>query len=144
MAGRHKEIVDCIKDTLSAELGNAYLYDEIQVEDYQENNPLQQGISIIPHSDSEQLGTNERDDIDYGTLVVRSTHALGNDDLDSKSAFRDDLRRIFHNKRIQCGEDCYLYSRVAFGSFSVPRPWEAGNKSVTVVRILTLIRETRG
>lgn len=143
MSGRQKEIADGIADLLKTELTGDFLYDEIHVKDYQEDNPLSRGITVSPLAESEQIGTNERDDIDYVTLVSRSLHALGEDDLEYKSNFRDEVRRIFHRKRLTLFEGCILYSRVSFGNFNVPSAWTQDNNSVTTMQIYTLVRESR-
>lgn len=142
---RHEEIAECIRNQIKSFLmgSREYLYEEILIEDFNENEPLKKGIIISPLSDSEQIGTNERDDIDYVTLVTRNIHSLGQDDRKSKSDFRDNIRKIFHNKRIQCSESCYLYSRVSFGPFAIPEAWSKNNNSITAMRIFTLVRESR-
>jgi hypothetical protein len=141
MAERHELICQCIKRVLEGGLGSGY--EDIQIRDYDEDVPLEIGITISPIGEEEQIGTNERDDIDYSTLVTRKTHAMGNDDLIVKSNFRDEVRRLFHHKRINCGDGCYMHTRVSFGQFSVPSAWKSDNNSVTACKIMMLVRESR-
>ena len=143
MTGRHEEIAEGIRDRIAENLEDLSFVDEIFVEDYQENNELSNGITIMPLGEAEQIGTNERDDVDYATLVVRSSHALASEDLGNKSSFRDQIRKLFHNKRIEYAEGCFLYSRISFGQFAIPSAWTQSNKSVTAFKILTLVRESR-
>lgn len=143
MAERHELICQCILRNLQEVLGGSYAYEDMQIRDYDEDVPLPLGITISPLGDEEQVGTNIRDDIDYITLVTRKTHALGNDDLTPKSNFRDEVRKIFHHKRIDCGDGCYLHSRVSFGQFSIPSSWKQDNTSVTAFKVMMLVRESR-
>lgn len=143
MADRHNLICNCILSTLQSGLSSAFTYEDIQVRDYDEDRPLELGITISPFGDNEQIGTNERDDIDYATLITKKTHSLGNDDLAAKSLFRDEVRKLFHHKRIDCGDGCYMHSRVSFGQFSVPSAWKIENHSVTAFKIMMLVRESR-
>ena len=143
MPERHELICDCILTKLREGLGSAFSYEEMQKRDYDEDVPLQLGITVSPLGEDEQIGTNERDDIDYITLITRKTHALGNDDLTAKSSFRDEVRRLFHHKRIDCGDGCYMHSRVSFGNFSVPSAWKTENHSITAFKVMMLVRESR-
>lgn len=143
MADRHASICQCILDTIVSNLGSEFQYEEIQVRDYDEDVPLADGITISPLGEEEQVGTNERDDIDYITLVTRKTHAQGNDDLSNKSNFRDQMRKLFHHKRINCGDGCWMHSRVSFGNFSVPSAWKQENQSITAFKVMMLVRESR-
>lgn len=143
MAERHELICQCILSNLQTALGSAYAYEDMQIRDYDEDNPLQDGITISPLGEDEQIGTNERDDIDYITLITRKTHALANDDLTAKSNFRDEVRKIFHHKRIDCGDGCFMHSRVSFGNFSVPSAWKTESQSITAFKVMMLVRESR-
>lgn len=120
------------------------MLNEVRISDYSENEAPQYGITISPIGERELVGTNERDDIDYETLVIRVAHSMGSDDLEAKSRFRVNIRKLFHNKRIECGEEgCFGYCRVDFGEFAIPRKWYSDNKSVSAMRIFTLVRESR-
>lgn len=140
---RHCEIVNCILAALTPVVSSLYPNETIEVRDYNEDEALQQGIFISPIGSSEQIGTNERDDIDYITLVTRNVHALHNDDMCNKSSFHDEARRLFHNKRLNCGINCQLYSRIDFGQFSISAKWKNNNKSAAPIVIHTLVRESR-
>lgn len=142
-AGRQEEILQCILEKLQSELNDPYLYDDIAIKDYAEDRAPGFGITVSPLGEREDIGTNERDDIDYITLVTRNVHALDEDDREGKSCFRTDMRKLFHNRRIPCGDSCTLYSRVDFGPFAIPKEWFSSNNSVTSMRVFTLVRETR-
>lgn len=142
-SSRHEEILECIRDLIVANTNDPYLASEITIEDMGEEDEPPFGISVSPVGEEEQVGTNERDDIDYITQVVRTVHSLGSDDRKAKSEFRVNMRTTFHNKRIQCSGGCYGYSRIEFGNFAIPSAWKSENKSVSVVRIRTLVREPR-
>lgn len=129
-----------LQDKLTAHFVNS----QMSVQDYESNNPLGIGITIVPAGDEEGIGTNERDDVDYATLIVRSIHSLGNDDMEAKSLFKDEVRRIFHHKRITLPDQTnQLYCRVQHGPISTPQKWKSDNNSVTAIKIMTLLRETR-
>ncbi len=130
-------------NNLVSGLGSEFQYEQFEIRDYDEDVPLQDGITISPLGEEEQIGTNARDDIDYITLVTRKTHSLGNDDLEQKSIFRDQVRKIFHHKRIDCGDGCWMHCRVSFGNFSVPSAWKSENQSITAFKIMMLVRESR-
>jgi hypothetical protein len=140
---RHSDILNCILAALQPIVTSLYPNETIEVRDYNEDEALQRGIFISPIGSGEQIGTNERDDIDYTTLIVRNIHALGNDDLDPKSCWHDEVRRLFHNKRLNCGINCQLYSRLDFGNFSIPAKWKNNNTSAAPIVVRTLVRESR-
>lgn len=140
---RHEAIAQCILGVLQNGSTDAYMLDEIRVEDYGPDVEPEYGITISPVGESEKLGTNERDDIEYATLLTRTVHSLGQDDRVDKSLFRTNIRKLFHNKRIECEDGCFLYSRVEFGDFAIPRKWSSNNKSVSSIRVFTLVRESR-
>lgn len=142
-SSRHEEILECIKREIESNINDPYLAADVTIEDLGEESQPAFGITVVPMGETEQVGTNERDDIDYITHVIRTIHALGSDDRKAKSEFRVNMRTTFHNKRIKCSSDCYMYSRVDFGDFAIPRAWKSENKSVSVVRIRTLVRESR-
>ncbi len=64
-------------NNLVSGLGSEFQYEQFEIRDYDEDVPLQDGITISPLGEEEQIGTNARDDIDYITLVTRKTHSLG-------------------------------------------------------------------
>jgi hypothetical protein len=140
---RHYSIAECIADAIREGSTDAHMLYEVKLVDYNENEAPDYGISVSPYGERELLGTNERDDIDYATLVVRTTHSMGNDDIIEKSKFRSNLRKLFHNKRIECEDGCFGYCRVDFGEYAIPRKWFSENKSVSVMRVYTLVRESR-
>lgn len=144
MAVPHKTIADTIMAELRSKMTPSFIGDQMAIFDYESNNPINSGINIVPLGDEEGIGTNERDDVDYATLIVRSTHALGNDDMEAKSLFKDEVRRIFHHKRIALVDSSnQLYCRVDFGPISIPQKWKSNNNSVTAIKVMTLLRETR-
>jgi hypothetical protein len=140
---RHESIAQCILETLRNGGTDTYLSEEVRIEDYGPDVEPDYGITISPVGESEKLGTNERDDIEYATLITRTVHSLGQDDRIEKSLFRTNIRKLFHNKRIECEDGCFVYSRVEFGDFAIPRKWSSNNKSVSAMRVFTLVRESR-
>jgi hypothetical protein len=140
---RHKEILDCIHASVATMISTLFPGETVEIRDYDFDQPLQHGTIISPMGSSEQIGTNERDDIDYATLIVRNVHALYNDDLSNKSCFHDEVRRLFHNKRLSCGVNCQLYSRIDFGNFNIPAKWKNNNTSAAPIVVRTLVRESR-
>jgi hypothetical protein len=140
---RHKSVAECIQDVLRDGMLDPYMQDETMIADYNENEAPQYGITISPLGESEKLGTNERDDIEYETLITRATSSMGDDDLEWKSRWRVNIRKLFHNKRIECSDDCYGYCRVDFGEWAIPRKWYTDNKSVSAMRVFMLVRESR-
>ena len=141
---RHEAILQCISEILQDGTNDAYLSQEIRIEDYNENQAPSVGISISPLGERELIGTNSQDDIQYITLVTRVVHSLGEDDRREKSLFRVNMRQLFHNKRIQCDDGCNMYSRIDFGPFSIPREWAKSNNSTSSMKVLTTVRDYRG
>ena len=142
MTCRHEEIMECIQAIMEADLDENDLFNEIGIDDYDTTVAPGRGITISAIGEEEQLGTNQSDDIDYITQVSRNVHALSDDDLEGKDCFRQSIRKLFHNKKIDC-TSCILVCRVEFGGFAIPKEWTANNNSVTAMRIRTLVRETR-
>lgn len=142
-SSRHEEVLECLRDIFLNETEDCYLYDEIRIQAFQEDNSPSTGITLSPMGEREQLGTNERDDIEYATLITRAIHALDEEDRKNQSEFRVSVRKAFHNKRIECGDGCWLYSRVDFGQFAIPSAWKQDNMSVAAMTVYTLARESR-
>jgi hypothetical protein len=142
LSDRHIEIANKIAAMLSESL-DGFAYDTICVRDYVDSDPLGEGIIVSPSGETELPGTNERDDLEYITTVVRSWHALNDDDMSNKSNFRDQVRRIFHHKRLTLPDSCVTYNRIETGTFAIPEAWTKNNTSVTAVRVMTTVRETR-
>ncbi len=140
---RHESIAQCIFDTLHDGSNDVYMPNEIRVEDYAPDVEPEYGITISPVGEREMLGTNERDDIEYAHIVTRCVTSLGEEDRVGKSLFRVNIRKLFHNKRIECEDGCFVYCRVDFGEFAIPRKWSSNNKSVSAMRVFTLVRESR-
>lgn len=142
MSDRHTEIAESIASTLRDSLVG-FDANEIRVRDYVDSAPLSKGITVSPTGENELTGTNERDDIEYMTAVIRSVHALNSDDMRQKSQFRDQVRRLFHHKRLNLSNTCVTYNRIETGQFAIPEAWSRNNNSVTMVRVMTTVRETR-
>ncbi len=140
---RHESVAECIREILAAGTNDEYMSDEIRIEDFAPNQEPEYGITISPAGERELHGTNERDDIEYIYVISRVTHSLGNDDRREKSLFRVNVRKLLHNKRLACVDGCVAFSRVEFGEFAIPRKWTSENKSVSSMRVFTLVRENR-
>lgn len=140
---RHESILECIREVLASGTNDEYMSDEIRIEDFAPNQEPEYGITISPAGERELHGTNERDDIEYITVVTRVAHSLGDDDRRAKSLFRVNLRKLLHNKRLACVDCCTAISRVEFGEFAIPRKWTSENKSVSSMRVFVLVRESR-
>ena len=140
---RHLEIAECIKSTLIASFTDPYMQSEVRIEDIDFENLPSYGIVISPESQVEKYGTNDRDDIQYNTLITRAVHALHNDDHSLRLRFVSDMRLLFHHKRLTCIPGCHLYCSVDFGSVAIPSEWTKKNNSVAIVRVKALVREHR-
>jgi len=142
LPSRHKEIADAVYSIINDDLVG-FDREEVRVRDYVDSAPISVGITISPAGENELTGTNERDDIEYVTVVVRALHALGSDDLEKKSEFRDQMRRLFHHKRITLPDACVTYNRIETGQFAIPEAWTKNNNSVSMIRVMTTVRENR-
>ncbi len=140
---RHIEIAENIKKLIESSMTDHYMGSEVRIEDFNQNSMPTYGIIVSPEAQVEKYGTNDRDDIEYHTLVTRSIHALKNEDYIRRHQFLVDLRLIFHRKRITGIEGCHVYSNVELGSVAIPSAWKTNNNSVAIVRIKTLVREHR-
>lgn len=116
---------------------------EVGVEDIAGTMAPSYGVAVVPESQAESIGTNERDDWEYNTVVYRTTHALGNEDMIRRHKFLTDMRLLFHRKRLTCVSGCHVYSRINPTKVAIPEEWKKNNNSVVGVRITTLIRESR-
>ncbi len=140
---RHQSISECIRDLLIEGTNDEYMSGDIIIEDFNLDQEPGFGIIISPAGERELLGTNERDDIEYMTVITRIAHSLGNEDIRGKSIFRVNVRKLLHNKRLACVDGCTAFSRVEFGEYAIPRKWISENKSVSSMRVFTLVRESR-
>ena len=139
----HETVAEKILELMMSSYAEAGVDEDMCVEDYNEHAAPAFGISISPAGEQEKVGTTSRDDIEYITVISRNVHTLGSDDLGAKSFFRDTVRRIFHNKRINISDTVQIYSRVDFGAFAIPKAWTQDNRSVTAMQIYFLARERR-
>ena len=140
---RHKDIADCLAQMLRDQATDPYMRSEIRVEDFERSAPPTYGIVVSPDSWSELMGTNERDDIRYTCLVIRIVSSLGNDDQSRRIRFAQDVRLLFHRKRIPLDATCQFYSTVDFGKIEIPQEWDVDNNSVIIFRVNTIVRENR-
>lgn len=60
------------------------------------------GVTVAPAADVEGGGTNERDDIGYGYVILccQGTGRGDTDDIDRVTEWRQAIKRKFHNKRL--------------------------------------------
>lgn len=153
---RHCDICDCIKSTLDTAIAadtsglivmpnttTPFSSFETRIEDFQDTYAPDHGISVSPERDGEKPGLNSTDDIVYSTLITRTVHALENEDKGRRLAFRTLVRVNFHNKKILCTTGCLVVSTVDFGPVAVPKAWDLKNKSVSIMRVNMLVRESR-
>lgn len=140
---RHVEIAQCIKSSIEAAFTDPYMAADVRIEDFNLTALPSYGVIVSPEAQQEKYGTNDRDDIEYSTLVTRCVHALHNEDMVRRHQFLVDMRLIFHRKRLTCVAGCHLYASVDLGSVAIPQAWKNNNNSIAIVRVKTLVREHR-
>lgn len=69
---------------------------------YRDASAISRGITVSPAATSEGIGTNAQDDFGYGMIVyfVTGTGNGYSDDIDRMTLWREQVRKLFHNKRI--------------------------------------------
>ena len=140
---RHNTIAECIAEIIRDNATDPYMAADVRVEDFSMTALPSYGIIVSPEEMLELPGTNERDDWVYTCLVGRVAHALHNEDKDRRLRFITDMRLLFHRKRIECDEGCYLYSSIEIGKVAIPQAWQKNNNSIAIVQVKTIVRESR-
>lgn len=142
-ANRHIEIANCIAQSIRLQLEDPYMRAEISVRDLIDQAPPSFGITVSPETQDFGPGTNERDDVTYSTLVVRSLHTSSSDDHAKRIHFLNELRTLFHRKRLSCVSGCHMYCTVDSTRVAIPDEWKKSNNSILIVRVNALVRESR-
>ncbi len=139
---RHKEIADRIVALLKAENFPPFRASEVRYEDPPEIKPSN-GITVSPMEESEGVGTNLQDDIQYTFRITRSIGRMNTQEgLTAKSYFRNRIRQMFHRKRIG-GIECELITIVRHADFTSMPKWRRSNLDVCAMLITVTVRETR-
>jgi hypothetical protein len=142
-ANRPIEIAECIAKLLRQHGSDPQTRNEITVKYINDDATPTYGITVSPESQDIGIGTNERDDIKYTILIVRTKHSLGNDDHAPIVSLMNDIRTLFHRKRLTCVTGCLMYCTVDPSRVAIPEEWKKRNNSVLAVRVNALVRESR-
>lgn len=140
---RHLEIANCLAQSIRLRLNDPYMRAEIKVSDLIDQAPPSFGITVSPETQEIGPGTNERDDVSYSTLIVRSLSSQGSDDHAKRIYFLNELRTLFHRKRLACISGCHMYCTVDSTRVAIPDEWKKNNNSILIVRVNALVRESR-
>lgn len=139
---RHKEVVDRVIELIKNAGVPGINSDQVYLARFPFYTAPSIGLAVSMLNESEGRGLNELDDIAYPVQVTRILHRLHpNDGLGDTSLWRDSMRRLFNRTRIGVG--CELVTRCEFATIEIPKQWEQWNIDSSVLRITTLIRETR-
>lgn len=139
---RHLDIANKVAEMLRDSIADPYLRAEIEVSDLINNQAPSHGITISPDVVSFGLGTADRDDVIYSVLISRITHS--DDDHLDRLKFSQDVRLLFHNKRLVIDGTCHAYSVVDVPTrVANPENWNRDNNSTILLRVNVLVRETR-
>jgi hypothetical protein len=138
---RHLQIADKMAQMMKNSITDPYLRAEIEVEDLINNQAPTHGITISPEGMSFGLGTADRDDVIYNIIIVRVTHS--EDDHRDRVKFSQDIRLLFHNKRLVIDDTCHAYSVIDPAKVATPEAWQRKNNSYIMMRVNILVRETR-
>lgn len=142
-ATRHWDIAQVLADEFRLNSTDPYLGNEVRVEAFTGTEVPSRGVIVSPTSQRELMGTNERDDWMYSCTITRIAHALGNEDAEERAAFLTEVRLLFHRKRLQCDDGCYLYSSVEPSQVAIPQAWQKSNNSIAMATVNTIVRESR-
>lgn len=109
---------------------------------YRDKESIYRGISVVPIPEREAPGTNSRDDIAHGALIVMCQgdgHGW-TDDIDRVTQWRQSIRRLFNNKRLSVTEN-FICTWDGNDQF-VPAEFQ-NNRDVSVLVIRAWCREPR-
>lgn len=145
---RHWEQASKIKELLQGGITDLapFSSDEIYISDDEERIVPARGIHVVMSTPDTATGVNEKDDIRYTCLIVRviKNDLQGNSEYQqSRSSFYTKVRLLFHRKRIEV-HDNEIITRIRMGTLRDRRRFYAKGMDVSIIRVTTLIRETRG
>lgn len=144
---RHYAQAQAIQTALRTLTFTGFDSGDIQLIDDFENDKIpERGIYVQMVEESFGVGTNEHNDVRYACLVARVLPKVDmRDGMQSRSQFRIAVIKTFHRKRIgiDAPSSCEIVSLVRPHQMKVPSAWRRSNLDVTVLKITSLIRETR-
>jgi hypothetical protein len=140
---RHIEIAECMAQLIRVSHADPYMRAEVSTKDLIDDNPPSFGITVSPETQQIGPGTNERDDITYSLLVIRSLNTSASDDHAKRIRFLNELRTLFHRKRLTCISGCHMYCTVDSTQVAIPNEWKKNNNSILIVRVNAMVRESR-
>jgi hypothetical protein len=138
---RHLQIANKIAQLLKNHITDPYVRAEVEVRDLVYDQAPSHGITISPEAMSFGLGTADRDDVIYSIQISRVTHS--DDDHKDRLKFSQDVRLLFHNKRLVIDGACHAYSTVDPAMIATPEAWRKNKNSYILMRVNVLVRETR-
>ena len=133
------EVVSLIQDLNL--VGTVRAMEEVDYDHY--------GIAVVPKEEILEGATMERDLVGYPCQIVYLTGATGgyNTHASDISAFRQSIRRTFHNQDVMTfpaleSGACYAGSTVRPSEYLVPRKYR-NNVRVSAMLVITWVREAR-
>lgn len=108
-----------------------------------DRNHLNKGVTVSPVKAIEAAGTNERDDFGYAALVTltEGTSNGGTENMGRVSLWREQIRKVFHNKRLSAVALSVVCS-VGHGDSFLPKELQ-GHNDVSTLLIRCWTREGR-
>lgn len=120
--------------------------DDIQlIDDFDDKLP-ERGIYVSMIEEGLGVGVNEKNDVRYACRVVRVMPSIDNrDGMQARSEFRASVMKRFNRKRlgIDAPDACEIVSSVRPDTMKISPSWKRAKLDVSVMRITSLIRETR-
>ena len=140
MASTQKDLLDAISSDING-LGLSGMEKVVVRSSPNDNGQFYPGITVHAVSETEILGTNERDDIGYGiqiTMVVNDDNDLDEDDL--LGVWRQTIRKKFIHQRITG------VSNVCTTQVEPGKVYNDNNHDLQISTLLlrVFVRETRG
>ncbi len=110
---------------------------------YRDTVKISRGVTVSPGNTIEGKGTNATDDWGYGMLIyfVAGTGKGYSEDIDRMTLWREQVRKLFHNKRISAVPTNNICT-VAPGDAYITKEQRA-NQDVSALLLRPWTRETR-
>lgn len=143
MVVRPLAIAEKIAEKLTESYADAYMSHDVEVVDIYNDELPSYGITVSPETFAYGMGTADRDDVVYGILISRTLHSNGDEDMESRLQFYNNIRLLFHNKRLAISNACHAYCMVDPTKTAIPEAWRKNNNSLITVRVKVLVRESR-
>lgn len=138
---RHLQIAGVMEQMIKDTITDPYMVAEVEVKDLIDNTEPTRGIVISPEAMSFGLGTADRDDVIYSIIISRVTS--NDDDHTDRLKFSQDIRLLFHEKRLVIDGTCHAYSKIDSTKVAIPESWKKRSNSIILMRVNVLVRETR-